>query len=113
MFTVWSKPSSASHINIVKCLANFKGVDPEVLYDTLHDAEYRAVWDENMIEVLSPFRAFTFVSFGIPGAHRLCRARSSSSSTLRTRSATTVLRYAPRFTSIVVPHDRAIPRHRS
>lgn len=51
MFTVWSKPSSASHINIVKCLAVFKGVAPEVLYDTLHDAEYRAVWDENMIEV--------------------------------------------------------------
>lgn len=51
MFTVWSKPSTASHINIVKCIAIFKGVNPEVLYDTLHDAEYRAVWDENMIEV--------------------------------------------------------------
>ena len=51
MFIVWSKPSSASHINIVKCIATFKNVNPEVLYDTLHDAEYRAVWDENMIEV--------------------------------------------------------------
>ena len=96
MFTVWSKPSSASHINIVKCLANFKGVNPEVLYDTLHDAEYRAVWDENMIEVLCPSR--TYLPLPDPafsGPHVRSRARSSSSSTPRTRSATTALRYAP------------------
>lgn len=96
MFTVWSKPSSASHINIVKCLANFKGVNPEVLYDTLHDAEYRAVWDENMIEVLCPSRAYLpLPDPAFSGPHVRCRARSSSSSTPRTRSATTALRYAP------------------
>eukprot|EP01097_Dermamoeba_algensis_P002504 TRINITY_DN1994_c0_g2_i1.p1 TRINITY_DN1994_c0_g2~~TRINITY_DN1994_c0_g2_i1.p1 ORF type:complete len:232 (-),score=23.89 TRINITY_DN1994_c0_g2_i1:123-818(-) len=46
---VWSKSSSNSAINIVKIEASFK-CPPVVLYDALHDAVYRSVWDENMLE---------------------------------------------------------------
>ena len=56
----------------------------------------RAVWDENMIEVLCPSRAYLpLPDPAFSGPHVRCRARSSSSSTPRTRSATTALRYAP------------------
>jgi hypothetical protein len=37
-------------INIVKLFARFKGISAEVMYDTLHDPDYRKDWDENMIE---------------------------------------------------------------
>lgn len=46
---VWSKKTD-SVINIAKAHAVFKGLAPELLYDVLHDAEYRHVWDENMID---------------------------------------------------------------
>jgi len=42
--------SDNSAINIVKVRTHFADVEPEVLYDVLHDHEYRAVWDPNMIE---------------------------------------------------------------
>jgi hypothetical protein len=34
----------------VKVHALFPGLDAAILYDVLHDPEYRTVWDENMIE---------------------------------------------------------------
>ncbi len=46
---VWSRKTD-SVINIAKVWSTFKGLDPALLYDTLHDAEYRHIWDENMIE---------------------------------------------------------------
>jgi len=46
---VFSKASDKSAINIVKIIAPFK-CSPVVLYDALHDAVYRSVWDENMVE---------------------------------------------------------------
>jgi len=47
---VWDMKSSESAINIVKIWAHFKNVDPLVLYDVLHDPEYRATWDDHMVE---------------------------------------------------------------
>jgi len=47
---VWDQKSDASAVNIVKLYAVFPDLNPWVLYDVLHDPEYRAVWDENMIE---------------------------------------------------------------
>lgn len=47
---VWTKKSDNSAINIVKVRTHFNDIEPEVLYDVLHDHEYRAVWDPNMIE---------------------------------------------------------------
>lgn len=48
--TVWTKKSDKSDINIVKVRTHFADVAPEVLYDVLHDHEYRVIWDPNMIE---------------------------------------------------------------
>jgi hypothetical protein len=47
---VWDQTSDKSAINIVKLYAVFKEIEATVLYDVLHDPEYRTVWDENMVE---------------------------------------------------------------
>jgi len=47
---VWDQTSDKSAINIVKLYAVFKEIEAIVLYDVLHDPEYRTVWDENMVE---------------------------------------------------------------
>jgi len=47
---VWDQQSDKSSINIVKLFAIFKDIEASVMYDVLHDPDYRAVWDENMVE---------------------------------------------------------------
>jgi len=47
---VWDQKSDKSAINTVKLYAVFKNIPASVMYDVLHDPEYRATWDENMIE---------------------------------------------------------------
>jgi len=47
---VWYQKHPTEYINIVKLYVEFADIDPLVLYDVLHDPEYRAVWDEAMIE---------------------------------------------------------------
>merc|ERR1712000_84584 len=47
---VWSKKGETSAINICKVRTVYKDLDPAVLYDILHDHQYRKVWDQNMIE---------------------------------------------------------------
>jgi len=47
---VWDQKSEASSINTVKMTCTFADVEALTLYDVLHDPEYRATWDENMIE---------------------------------------------------------------
>jgi len=47
---VWDQKSDKSAINVVKIFAVFPDIEADVLYDVLHDPDYRAVWDEYMIE---------------------------------------------------------------
>jgi len=47
---VWDQSSEKSAVNIVRLQAIFADVNMEVLYDTLHDPDYRKVWDDKMIE---------------------------------------------------------------
>ena len=47
---VWKKASKESNINIVRLKTEFPDIEPEVLYDVLHDHYFRQVWDANMIE---------------------------------------------------------------
>jgi len=46
---VWDQKSSESAINIVKLKAKLD-VEALILYDVLHDPDYRREWDENMVE---------------------------------------------------------------
>jgi len=46
---VWDQKSDKSSINIVKLHAVIN-IDAIILYDVLHDPEYRKTWDENMVE---------------------------------------------------------------
>ncbi|EDO39000.1 predicted protein, partial [Nematostella vectensis] len=47
---VYSKITDASTVKMIKVVAHFADVPFMVLYDVLHDPEYRRSWDENMIE---------------------------------------------------------------
>lgn len=47
---VWNQEVENSEINIVRVRTVYKDIDALVLYDVFHDADYRRVWDENMIE---------------------------------------------------------------
>jgi len=47
---VWDKSYKDSPINAVKLFAKFEDVTAQVLYDVLHDPDYRKVWDDKMVE---------------------------------------------------------------
>eukprot|EP01119_Soliformovum_irregulare_P010164 TRINITY_DN2486_c0_g1_i1.p1 TRINITY_DN2486_c0_g1~~TRINITY_DN2486_c0_g1_i1.p1 ORF type:complete len:223 (-),score=51.51 TRINITY_DN2486_c0_g1_i1:99-767(-) len=47
---VWEQTVDGSSINIIKVWAHLKGIDPNLLYDVLHDPVYRGVWDDKRIE---------------------------------------------------------------
>jgi len=47
---VWDQKAANSEINIVKVRTVFKDIEALTLYDVFHDADYRRVWDENMID---------------------------------------------------------------
>jgi len=47
---VWDAKSRDSSINIVKLVAVLSNTDPLVMYDVLHDPDYRKEWDDNMVE---------------------------------------------------------------
>jgi len=49
--TVWEQASKKAEttINMVRMKAHLN-IDPSVLYDVIHDADYRKEWDENMDE---------------------------------------------------------------
>ncbi|XP_054261411.1 START domain-containing protein 10-like isoform X2 [Macrosteles quadrilineatus] len=47
---VWTKNVSNTNFKMVKVKAEFTDINAELLYDVLHDPEYRKVWDQHMIE---------------------------------------------------------------
>jgi hypothetical protein len=51
---VWTKKSAAdmpgAGLNLVKVNASFPKVEPETMYNALHDAQFRKSWDEKMKE---------------------------------------------------------------
>jgi len=47
---VWDMKSENSAVNIVKIWAHFESVEPLLLYDVLHDPEFRTTWDDHMVE---------------------------------------------------------------
>eukprot|EP01114_Cavostelium_apophysatum_P012790 TRINITY_DN294_c0_g1_i1.p1 TRINITY_DN294_c0_g1~~TRINITY_DN294_c0_g1_i1.p1 ORF type:complete len:229 (+),score=43.17 TRINITY_DN294_c0_g1_i1:268-954(+) len=47
---VWEQKSGNSAINIIRVWTKFDTVEPLLLYDVLHDPEYRATWDDHMVE---------------------------------------------------------------
>jgi len=44
------RKNTSDPIYPVRVVTSFPDLEPEVLYDIFHDHEYRAVWDQNMIE---------------------------------------------------------------
>ncbi|CAB3362285.1 Hypothetical predicted protein [Cloeon dipterum] len=47
---VWTKCVPGIDFKMVKLVTVFDDVSPNVMYDVLHDPEYRRVWDKHMIE---------------------------------------------------------------
>ncbi|KAB7501109.1 PCTP-like protein [Armadillidium nasatum] len=46
---VWTKPAIQSDFHMIKVLTSYSDISGNVLYDVLHDPEYRHVWDKHMI----------------------------------------------------------------
>ncbi|XP_074649955.1 START domain-containing protein 10-like [Tubulanus polymorphus] len=46
---VWTRKTENSHMKQIKVLATFPDISLDVLYDVVHDPDYRAVWDKHMI----------------------------------------------------------------
>jgi len=65
MCQVWTKSNEKSTIHVTRAHAVFRKLSPEILYDTLHDAEYRADWDDKMIEgkVIEQLDSFNEVGY--------------------------------------------------
>lgn len=47
---VYSKVKEGSTVRLIKVVANFQDVSLSLMYDVLHDADYRRCWDDNMLE---------------------------------------------------------------
>lgn len=47
---VYSKVKEGSTVRLIKVVTNFADVSPSLMYDVLHDADYRKCWDDNMME---------------------------------------------------------------
>lgn len=47
---VWTKPVDGSSFQMVKISTIFTDITAEILYDVLHDPDYRKVWDSHMLD---------------------------------------------------------------
>lgn len=50
MTKVWTKSACDTNFKMIKIDSVFDDVSPDIMYDVLHDPEYRKVWDQHMIE---------------------------------------------------------------
>ena len=49
---VWTRPVDGCSFQMVKIQTVFPDISAEILYDVLHDPDYRKVWDTHMLESL-------------------------------------------------------------
>ncbi|XP_014273438.1 START domain-containing protein 10 [Halyomorpha halys] len=68
---VWTKGLHNTNFKMIKVLANFPEISPEIMYDVLHDPEYRKIWDQHMIEshdigILNPNNDVGYYSMSCP-----------------------------------------------
>lgn len=47
---VWTMPVEMCNFKMVKIHSLFEDVTPDVLFDVLHDPDYRKVWDSHMLD---------------------------------------------------------------
>lgn len=47
---VWTRKSDVSSFNMLKVKAEFNDVSASLVYNVIHDSEYRKTWDERMID---------------------------------------------------------------
>merc|ERR1712130_805610 len=47
---VWTRPADNSHFRMIRLKTVFSDVKAEILYDVLHDPDYRKTWDKHMLE---------------------------------------------------------------
>lgn len=48
--SVWTKNNDSSSFKMIKVRSVFDDVSAEILYDVLHDPDYRKTWDHSMLE---------------------------------------------------------------
>lgn len=53
---VYSRCTPESDIKMIKVVTVFSNVSAQLLYDVLHDPEYRSVWDHMMIDGYEAYR---------------------------------------------------------
>lgn len=68
---VWTKLTPACSFKMVKVQTFFRGINPNTVFDVLHDPHYRKVWDEHMtasIEIgyLNPNNDISYYAISCP-----------------------------------------------
>lgn len=46
---VWTRPVNGCNFHMVKIHSHFENISPDILFDVLHDPDYRRVWDSHML----------------------------------------------------------------
>lgn len=46
---VWTKPVGGCDFHMVKIHTKFDNITPDILFDVIHDPDYRRIWDSHML----------------------------------------------------------------
>jgi hypothetical protein len=46
---VWTRPVKGCNFDMVKIISPFENVTADILFDVLHDPDYRRIWDSHML----------------------------------------------------------------